>query len=190
MSRITKYDREQMVKAIAKHGFEKQLAQVDSELVALADKFYTDIFGAAQKHIKALPKGFCYSSSSFNINVNGQNRPLSMSENRSLPYRASYSRETIAVYEDGHELVVELNTLTNKKEKLVSERKAAERNANAVFESVTTYKKLWQVWPESHEILKDFDVAPTEPMLPSAPIKALNSALGLPSGAAIVGGVR
>lgn len=182
MSRITKYDREQMVKAIANHGFEKQLAQLNAELVALADKIYTDIFGAIQKHIKALPKGFCYSSSSFNINVNGQNRPLNMSEKKTLPYRASHSRETVAVYEDSHELVIELNALTNKKEKLESERKSAERNATAVFESVTTFKKLWQVWPESHEILKGFDVAPTEPMLPSAPIKALNSALGLPSG--------
>lgn len=181
MSRITKYDREQMVKAIAKHGFEKQLAQVGSELIVLADKIYTDIFGAIQKHIKALPKGFCYSSSSFNINVNGQNRPINMSEKKPLPYRASHSRETIAVYEDSHELVVELNTLTNKKEKLLLACKDAERNANAVFESVTTYKKLWQVWPESHEVLKGFDVAPTEPMLPSAPIKALNSALGLPT---------
>lgn len=181
MSRITKYDREQMVEAIVKHGFEKQLAQVNVELSKLADEFYADIFGSVQKHIDALPKGFSYAAKGFNINLNGQIRPLCMTESRRLPHKASYSRDTIAAFEDSHHLAVELNKLTDKKSKIESERNAAKRNANAVLESVTTYKKLWQVWPESHEILKGFDVAPTEPMLPSAPIKALNSALGLPS---------
>lgn len=190
MSRITKYDREQMVEAIVKHGFEKQLAQVNASLDLLGDKFYADIFGPVQKHIAALPKGFAYVGRSFNVNVNGQRRKIQMTESKRLPHRCGEWSHDVAVLEDSHTLVLELNQLTSKKEKIEADRGAAKRNANAVLESVTTYKKLWQVWPESHEILKGFDVAPTEPMLPSAPIKALNSALGLPSGAAIVGGVR
>ena len=181
MSRITKYEREQMVEVVLVHGFSEKLAAVNAELSALGDKIYAEIFKESLKHIDALPNDFAYSSRSFNINVNGQVRPIRTTGHKRLPHNASYSRDFIAVMADAHELVVELNQLTDKKEKIEAAKRDAKRNAIAVLDSVTTYKKLWQIWPESHEILKRFDRAPTEPMLPSAPIKDLNSALGLPT---------
>lgn len=59
-------------------------------------------------------------------------------------------------------------------------RKQMSREINPVLESVHTFKKLWEVWPESKSLLEKFEEKPTIAILPAVQVNKLNVALGLP----------
>ncbi|MFH0362018.1 Nmad5 family putative nucleotide modification protein, partial [Escherichia coli] len=82
-----------------------------------------------------------------------------------------------------HEITKRFDEICALQQKLEAKKKDIESNVWAALNSVTTVKRLIEVWPESKELLpKEADKASTA--LPALRVEDLNKMIGLPSEAA------
>ena len=65
-------------------------------------------------------------------------------------------------------------------EAIISEKSAFKNEMDAVICSARTFKKLWQIWPECHEILGEFEPMAEKIMLPALQTDRLNKMLDIP----------
>ncbi|EOX6590414.1 Nmad5 family putative nucleotide modification protein [Escherichia coli] len=79
-----------------------------------------------------------------------------------------------------HEITKRFDEICALQQKLEAKKKDIESNVWAALNSVTTVKRLIEVWPESKELLpKEADKASTA--LPALRVEDLNKMIGLPS---------
>lgn len=79
-----------------------------------------------------------------------------------------------------HPLADEFYALEKRREELENRAKVIKAQVWAVVDSVTTIKKLLEVWPEARELLPP-DEQPVITNVPAVLITSLNSAIGLPT---------
>lgn len=182
MSRLTKQLREKMLETVLDHAFTaKEQAAYKAKIVA-GEKIYTDIYGAHLIAMESLPKGFLPRSSSIYIAIGGQKHKVDLSEGR-LIGRGHSDRynEGAKLYVGDEPVAQEFMKAVNALSDVQSERTSMNREVNAVLESVHTFKKLWEVWPECKSLLEKFEDKPTIAILPAVQVHRLNAALGLPA---------
>ncbi|EEW1948380.1 Nmad5 family putative nucleotide modification protein [Escherichia coli] len=87
------------------------------------------------------------------------------------------------MFDAEHEITKRFDEICSLQQKLEAKKKDIESNVWAALNSVTTVKRLIEVWPESKELLpKEAGKASTA--LPALRVEDLNKMIGLPSEAA------
>lgn len=182
MSRLTKQLRESMSKEILSHAFSDKQQAADKVKLTAGEKIYTDIYGANLIAMECLPRGMLPKSSHIYIAIAGQKHKVDFNESRVIGFR-DYDRHQSGakLYVGDEPVAIEFLKAVEAVSDIQSKRSAMAREVNAVLESVHTFKKLWEVWPESKSVLEKFEVKPSIAILPAVQVNRLNAELGLPA---------
>lgn len=181
MSRLTKQLREAMLEAILSHAFDVKQQAAKRAKITAGEQVYQDIYAPHLVAMESLPKDFLLKNSSFYIAIGGQKHTVECSESRLIGRRHNDRYYEGAKLYVGDEVVAKnyLAAVDQCKD-LEYQRKQMSREITPVFESVHTFKKLWEVWPESKSLLEKFEVKPAIAILPAVQVDKLNVVLGLP----------
>ena len=177
MSRLTKQLREKMLETVLDHAFDVKQKQAKAELIAAGDALYMNHHGEHLKTMQKLPASFLYKQGRMDTNIGGQRHIVSLSESKPMSYESNCSR---IVFEADNPVAIAWLKANDKVNDIGEQRKAMCREVNAVLESVHTFKKLWEVWPECKSLLEKFEDKPVIAILPAVQVHRLNAALGLP----------
>ncbi|UOL47398.1 hypothetical protein vBVpPvVp04M_00004 [Vibrio phage vB_Vp_PvVp04_M] len=79
-----------------------------------------------------------------------------------------------------HELCVKFDEIQLEEKTVKDLKTSITLNVNAMVNSVTTDKKLVEIWPESKELIPD-DAGATKINLPTTNVESLNAMIGIPS---------
>lgn len=181
MSRLTKTLREQMRRCVLDNAFKAKEEALGKQKVEISDKIYNDIYGEHLATMNKLPKGYLQRKGYLYIAIAGQEHCLYFSESKLTAY--NHDRwDKAKLYAGDEPLAKEFLAVVDALEKLNTQRAAMRREIDALLNSVHTFKKLWEVWPESKSLLEKFEDKPAVAMLPAIQIDKLNVALGLSVG--------
>ncbi len=178
--RLTKYVREQILNALLAHAFDAREKALEAEKFALGDAVYNDIYPEPlRKQMAALPDGFLLTDSDVKVQFDGQRfTHVYFGERRLIAKSHEYS--AARVYDAKHPLTARYDAWKKAKDDLDTEKSKAKSSAEAVLGSVTTVKKLIDVWPEVEPFAAPFNKeSPCRAV--AVPIQKLNAALGLPT---------
>lgn len=177
--RLNKFIRDQILDLMLTHAFGAREKELDKEKYALGNAIYEDVYPEeTRKLMESLPGGFLASVGSLKIQFDGRNfTHVHFGEKRRVAYHHQYN--AAKAYDGKHPLSKRLTAYQKAKDQLSSERANAKVDARAVLDSVTTVKKLMEVWPECAEFARPF-AAESPSRAVALPIKELNKALGLP----------
>ena len=210
-ARLTKSIREALLKKLIRRAFQDRAQEMVDRCSAFAVKVYEDAMGPHLKSIRSIPDGWLPSDDDVKVQIAGDvtrlcfngsmgsgGLDMSMREagaeeatvpgsvkgsfNRpNLPYPAKFRGQCVKVYDATDPIAQEHMELTRDLEDFQAEVRAAKRAAKVAMESVTTVKKLIEVWPEVEEFAKDYLVnGERKAILPAIPRAELNAKLGLP----------
>lgn len=177
--RISNYMKEQVISRLLKHAFEEREKSLQAKWYALGDAVYQDLYPAdLQKKMNALPAGFLPMDDDVRVSFGGNFTRVYFGENRLLA--RSHQSNAARVYDDKHPLSVRHDAYRSAKDQLEEETRKAKSSAQAILDSVTTLKKLIEVWPEVEPFVEDFKQTDSGRYLPALPVQDLNARLGLP----------
>lgn len=197
MTRLTNEIRDKIVSnAVTKAIGDRETVQ----LKALADKFSDKLVETAcgvqseelqkideniKKLIANIPEKFrAYSGTEHinkdtcvRLNIAGQSVDWYFEDERIFPFTNWRERYVIP---QGHELVTLMDDYRAEQKAIDDIKSNVRENVKALVYSVTTVKKLMEVWPESLELIPT-NVAKPVVNLPSIKIEQLNALIGVPS---------
>ncbi len=174
--RLTNEIRNSISSAILNRLFNDRLSKLKDEEATLAEVVYADLYlDGVQKQMHALPKGFLPSDNTLKIKSGDSYEFLKLKEHRLM---AQMHYHNWIVYDVDHPIAERLFHCVKDKESLGNERVESRAQINAVLQSVTTIKKLIEVWPEVQEFAEPFETKTVCTAL-SLPIQELNTRLGL-----------
>lgn len=197
--RLNKHVREQILKnAIAKSAFPEKRKKLEQDKSAFAEKVrITQLGGAAaakraeatvaeiKKLLLKLPEGCMHvgSGESSQVSVKYGEK---WGESEGIKFQSASgtteSRLTISgrfVLSEYPKLQKQWAALKKRKDTLEEQEEELKQNVNAYLYSVTTTKRLVEVWPECAELIPASVEVPSN--LPAIPTETLNRVLGLPS---------
>lgn len=183
MSRLNKSLREAMLSTILAHAFDAKQKTAEQIKVAEGEKIYQDVYGSSLIAMESLPKGFLPRSSTFHIAIGGQTYRVQLSDSRLIghSHTRDYSYTPKAkLYVGDEQVAIDFQKAIEFCDDLTKQREQMSREITPVLESVHTFNKLWEVWPECKSLLEKFEVKPTIAILPAVQVEKLNTALGLP----------
>lgn len=79
-----------------------------------------------------------------------------------------------------HELTIKFHSIKDESKKAKDLKTSIQVNVNAMLDSVTTDKKLIEIWPESKELIPT-EIEKKKVQLPSTSVDQLNTMIGIPS---------
>lgn len=197
MTRLNSYLRDEILKnAMAKSPIPAEEATLESEYYALAEAFRLESLGGPKKaaeiehlvqeieklraqlpdSIKTDDPVATTDYEMYRMNLGGLRVRLKFAPG----YEDRRIRPAEVVFAADHPLVLQFGQLENRKADLTSKRATLKQQVQAVLASVTTVKKLLEVWPEAKELLPQ-NVEGAKPQLPALPIADVNALIGLPS---------
>ena len=178
--RLTNYDRDKILSRALDAGFEKEAAVLAKRETAIATRCYNAVFSAeTRKKIAAVPDGWLPTLERLSFNVGGLHICFKVSELFRVPDDKRCDR--LGTIKDQATIDAVNQYLADKKDH-TDRYSRARTQAKAILWSVTTAKKLVEVWPESKPFLQGIGVA-AEAKVPAAQITALNKMLGLQAAA-------
>lgn len=210
-ARLTKNIREALLKKLMRRAFQERAQAMVDRCSAFALRVYEDAMERHLPTVRSVPPGWlpsdndvkvqiagdvvrlCFNGSMGNGSIPGDFREAGAEEakvpgsvkgsfNRpEMPYPAKFKGQVLKVYDASDLLALDHVQLTRDLEDLQAEMRAAKRSASVALDSVTTVKKLIEVWPEVEEFAKHYLVdGERKAVLPAIPRAELNKALGLP----------
>lgn len=182
MSRLTNQIRQSMLKTVLNHAFLAIEESAKRVKFAAAENIYADVYGAHLNAMQSLPKGFLLKNNYIYVGIAGQVREIGFSESRVIGYKhdSRNSSDKAKLYVGDEPVVLDWLKAVDACDDVKNRREAMHREVNAVLESVQTFKKLWEVWPECKTLLEKYEQKPTIAILPAIQVDRLNAALGLP----------
>jgi len=178
MSRLTNDLRKRMARCVLDNAFAAQQKEFDQNLRLAGDKIYDDIYGAHQKAMKSLPEEWLNTSNYIRIAIAGQTHDVFFTDSRLIGYEHYWKKPKLYVGDE--QVCIDFLKALDVAEDMKKQRKAMEREVNAILYSVQTFKKLWEVWPASKSLLEKYVSKPAVGMLPAIQFDKVNAALGLP----------
>lgn len=174
MTKLTKYIRDDILKAAVDHRFGPEYVALDRREGLLATKVYRAVFHADFERMTSLPDGWLYETNSVCVQLGTQHTQLRSEKDIRLPW--SKRGDCLAVFDGSHPFAEEYEAILRDRKDLDARRKKAKNAARSVLYSVSTVKQLVKVWPEVTEFVP-LDSKPAQ--LPALPIAELNGLLGL-----------
>lgn len=181
MSRLTKQLREAMLNEILSHAFDAKQKSAEQLKISAGEKLYQDIYSSSLIAMESLPSGFLPRARYFYIAIAGQIHLIYLSEPRLIggSHGDKYGNKA-KLYVGDEPVAIDFQKTIDLCVNLDQQRKQMSREITPVLESVHTFKKLWEVWPESKSLLGKFEVKPAIAILPAVQVSKLNASLGLP----------
>lgn len=214
--RLTKNIRKDLCDKLLERAFKARAQEIVQEIHEFAIELYRDVLGDDVERVMELPDGWLpkgsevtvvfagevqcvYFGGSFSHIVDLNLRRVGAESiepvekvNRGrygrweMPMPAKMTRGASKSYDARHPLCERYKALGNKETDLIQEMDSARRTAEAAMNSVTTVKKLIEVWPEVEEFAKVYlNNGERKAVLPMIPRAALNAKLGLPPAEAL-----
>lgn len=180
MTNLTKAIRENMRKVVLDHAFKEKAETAQAELVASGDALYMSHHGEHLKTMQKLPSDFLYASRYMDSNIGGQRHQVRLSDTKLMSYKSSCSR---IVFEASDPAAIAYLQANDKLNDIKSQRETMAHKVTAILESVRTFKKLWEAWPEAKPLLEHFEEKPPATYLPAIQFDQINAELGLPPAA-------
>ncbi|MCW1507650.1 hypothetical protein MKL33_06665 [Acinetobacter sp. AOR43_HL] len=180
MSRLTKTLREAMLETILTHAFDSKQKTAHQNKIICGEKIYQDIYSTNLIAMESLPKGFLPRSRHIYIAIAGQMHIVNFSEIRLIGSSHGDRHGNKAKLYVGDEAVaVDFLKSVEICSDLEKQRNSMRSEVQALLDSVQTFKKLWEVWPESKTLLEKFEEKPAIAILPAVQVQRLNEVLGL-----------
>lgn len=176
MSRLTVTTRERIAEAAVAFTFDPKKKVLDEIEAALAHEAHATVFSKAEldKAGKA-PAGWIRRDTRLRFNVGGMTIDLNTSQaGLPVPYN---SPMRVGSIEPG-ELCDRIQGHAKERDGLRIARKDAATKLTAMLASVTTVKKLREVWPEGEQFYAKYEAAPA-PSVPAIRVEEINAILGL-----------
>lgn len=197
-TRMTNSIREAIANAVMRHRYEAPVKALIAAKAEFAIKVYEDLYAkSTREKMNALPEGWLPSSDNvavtfgasydrvyFNGYTSGKLASVVPSDDNRrkavcLRMLGKHSSGGCAkVYEATHALSIAHSNLEAKERDLKAEFDATRRQVEAAISSVSTVKRLIEIWPEVAPFAEKYE--DEKPKLPSLPTEQLNKILDLP----------
>lgn len=177
MSYLSQGLRQKMRNTVLDHAFKAKTEAAKKELILAGDALYMAHHGEHLKTMQKLPPEFLYASRYMDSNIGGQRHQVKLSEVKLMSYKSNCSR---IVFEASDTAAIAYLQANDKVNDIESQRETMSNKVTAILESVRTFKKLWEVWPEAKPLLEKFEDKPTVALLPAIQFDQINTELGLP----------
>lgn len=177
--RLAQYTKDEIIRRAVKAAFEREEAKLKKAEDRLARLAYDAIIPKAEQKLAAqMPPHWLNSACTLNLNVAGQHISLTLEKASPIPMRpkdsGGYNRHgTILAGPLATEIDAHLAALADKKKR----KDAAESALTQMLSSITTLKRLAEVWPEGRQFYKHLEGLTAE--LPMIPVAKVNAMLGL-----------
>ena len=177
--RLNDVIRAQILEAVLQHAFGEREKKLAAERLAMGDYAYKDVYDAKlRRQMAAMPAGFLPENDDLGIQFEGIGfTRLPLAEPRRIA--DSHRCGAAKVYDSDHQLTLRYRDRSEARDAVGAERREARIRAKTVLGSVTTVKKLIEVWPEVRQFAEPWLVESPSRAL-ALPIQDLNRALGLP----------
>lgn len=187
MSRLTNYTREAISNAAIKAAFTPRENDFSAAEDALAREAYAAVYPADEvKKAMALPDNWLRRDPCLHFNVNGLRIELCTTDNHlPVPYRAKSGDQGYSCHRSQGsipegDLAERITAHAMAKEALRDEKRSARIKLDAMLGSISTVKKLQEVWPEGAQFYAKFAEKPAA-LPPAIRVEDVNAALGLES---------
>ena len=183
---LSNYIKEAIIARLLKHAFEEREKALKAEEYGIGNSVYKDVYSAAvRRKMDDMPKGFLPEDDDLKVQFEGNGfTHIHFGERRRIA--ASHEHNAAKVYDSEHPLTERYRDWKERESQLKNEKQTTKSNARAVLNSVSTLKKLIEVWPEVEQFVEDFKPSATgKAQLPALPLKDLNRFLGLNKGEAV-----
>lgn len=204
-ARLTHNIRKALMKKLLTRAFQERAQALVERQCDFAGRVYDDALKPHLERIAAIPEGWLQTDDDIKVSFGADyaqldfGSGLSYSIHQSLRsagakaltdkagnrierrFPSKFRGKCVKVYEATHPLSEEFRNLLVEETALVAEIERAQRTTKANLGSVTTVKKLIDVWPEVEEFAKHYlDNGERKAVLPAIPRADLNAQLGLP----------
>lgn len=201
-TRLTTHIRDSLMNSLLKRAFKKRGEDLVKRCAGYADRLYRDAMSKDLVQINALPDGWLQSASAIKVQLGAEIKQVHFTgtlSNWGLPdifrnagivestdqkrrrFPAKLGGAVVKQYPGDHELVEEFQKLDNEWNELKGEMERAKKVAMVAMNSVSTVKKLIDVWPEVEEFAKHYlEDGERKAILPAIPRDQLNTLLNLP----------
>jgi hypothetical protein len=124
-----------------------------------------------------LPNGFLYRHTRFDVNIGGEQHQIYFDDKKPMTYE---SNQSYVPFEANDPIAIDFLNARNAVDDIKNQRETMSNKVNAILESVRTFKKLWEAWPEAKPLLEHFEEKPPATYLPAIQFDQINAELGLP----------
>ncbi len=174
MTRLTKDIRTIICNRALSHAFDKRTDELRKIELGIGDRIYDCcVDDQTQKQLTKVPREFLNCALQGYVRIAAQDHRVTFGTTRPVRCNAF-----LGVIEATHPLSEEWVSLRSGLKTLEDEKRATKNRIMAVLDSVTTVKRLREVWPECEPFLKGIDAVPNT--LPAVQVGDLNKMLGLP----------
>lgn len=179
--RLTIFQRGQILKRLLEHRFSKEEADLAAAGLTLGGRVYLDVYDLAlREQMAALPGGFLPLDNQMTVQFGNHVVRVTLAQRHRLAYDHKGFHAVAKVYPPEHKLTLAWEELEARESDYHQRYQEARDLARAMLASVTTVKKLLEVWPEVEPFLKLTEAEAPDRTLPVVPIEGLNARLGLP----------
>lgn len=175
MSKITNFTRECIVLSAIQVSFDPVKQKLNEEEDALMAEAYSFIYSATERRISAsLPAGWLKVSKALTLNVDG--RKIELKGATPLPVRYDHGREHGSI--PAGDLASRINAHAEKREDVKVAIGDARSKLSAMLSSISTMKKLQEVWPEGLPFYERF-LNQQAILPPAVRVEDVNKSLGI-----------
>lgn len=202
MTRLTNSIKDALMSDLLKRAFKKRGDEMIARNVDYAHRLYEDALAPHLKLINSLPKGWLELDDDIKIQLGAEIKQIRFvgtlaawcltddmrkagieiqRDKQYKPFPSIYKSACVKPYPGDHPLVLEYDKLKNDWDDLHSEIREAAATARGAMDSVSTVKKLIEVWPEVETLAtKYLEDGERKAILPAIPRAQLNTLLDLP----------
>ena len=174
MTKLTIEMRRTIRERALKHAFGKRESDLIDARLVIGDAIYDHLVDdATRKALAKVPSDFIHKSTSNYVRIAGHDCQVPFPTPRPVK-RGAF----LGVIDGSHDLAQDWNSVESDLKAVREERRLATAKIAGVLDSVTTLKRLRDVWPECEPFLHGLER--TAPSLPAVPVGDLNKLLGLP----------
>lgn len=182
MTVINKSNREQMVSVLVKRAFDVKEKAAKNELNKCFEEIHAAYHGPENmKLMRMLPEQYFIHKIAISFGFNN----FRAEGDSSLPCAYKFAtngywtkKELLEITSQDYVDLIDKRAAAI--DLISDEKKSFESEMDAVISTARTFKKLWQIWPECHEILGKFEPSTDKPMLPALQTDRLNKMLDIP----------
>lgn len=175
--RLTKTIRESIVRKATNEAFQKERDALLVEEHKIGLTLYKSVFDKkVLTAVNKLPKTWLRMDDCLRFNSGGMELRFDVKPAVPVPSERGYCQRLGTLTPEMADVA---QAFANKKEDAVARYNRAKRELMALLDSVSTFKKLKEVWPEGADYYTTFDVERTITNVPAVVVSEINKMLGI-----------
>lgn len=201
MTRLTNSIKDALMGDLLKRAFKERGDEMIARNVDYAHRLYEDALAPHLKLINSLPRGWLATDDDIKVQLGAEIKQIkfhgglihwSLTEDMRKagiklqsdvykPFPSLYKGQCVKQYPGDHPLVIEYQKLMDGWNDLHAAIREAGLTARGAMDSVSTVKKLIEVWPEVETLAREYlEEGERKAILPAIPRAQLNTLLDLP----------